>query len=165
VKKKELEGFVIAHVGEYFSYTGFSYPTRRIIEIEFTVDDPRCTFKKIRNTNGENTYQFTKTTRKVGPIYVTIRISSRSFKKRDLLKDINGKVFADSYFIYWLGRRPGVPTRHCHLLLSTEKNEYTIGGAVTWTTKYDLKLMAKDIKDPGSILRYLLKTTEEKLAR
>ena len=159
--KKELEGFITADVVEFvlphehaFSFSRFRY--KRVIIITFKIDDPRCTVSLVKDKDNY-VYQFTKTTKRVDPIYGSISIYTWGTKKRNILRDINGAVYKDAFDLIKANHKNG-----CVLALSNADVQYT---GTQKLREYKLYLYAKDIKDPCSILRYLLKTTKEKLTR
>ena len=159
--KKELEGFITADVFEYvlpyertFNFSKFRY--KRVIMVTFKIDDPRCTVSLIKDKD-KYVYQFTKTTKKLDPIYASISIYTRGIKKRNILRDINGVVYKDAFDLIKANHKNG-----CVLVLSNAEVQFNGRQKLR---EYKYNLYAKDIKDPCSVLRYLLKTTKEKLTR
>ena len=158
--KKELEGFITADVVEYVlpyehtSHSGFRY--NRIIIITFKIDDPRCTVSLVRDKD-KYVYQFTKTTKKVDPIYGSISIYTWGIKKKNILRYINGVVYKDAFDLVTSNCK-----NSCVLALSNAEVRFT---GTQKLRGYKYNLYAKDIKNPSSVLRYLLKTTKEKLTR
>ncbi len=168
--KKELEGFITADVVEYilsyertYTHSGFRYG--RVIIITFKIDDPRCIVNIVRDKD-KYVYRFTKSTKKLDPIYGSISIYTRGIKKRNILRYINGAVYRDAFDLITSNRKNSCVLAFLH---DNVQAEDVLGNfAYPGTQKlreYKYNLYAKDIKDPGSILRYLFKTTKEKLTR
>lgn len=167
-EKKPLEGYIIATVYELFKATkDKTSPLRHTYVIRAVIPDPRCTVKVVRIRYKMSTYQFTKTTKIVSPLLVTIFVYSRSFKKRDLIKDLNGMEFTEvGDRLYYL--REKKRARAFVLDIREHKKseeEYKIGPDIAYSRKYQIRINASDIKYKGSVLRYLFKTTDEKLSR
>lgn len=166
-EKKPLEGYVVATVNEVFrSGHNRSDPLRHVYLIRIVIPDPRCTVKAERLSFHKSVYRFTKTTRVVVPKVVNISIYSRSFKKRDLIKDLNGEEFA--YFRDCLNFMRDEKGKRSFVLEIVDVENDTpskLPSDITYTKKYQMIIKASDIKDRGSVLRYLFKTTDEKLSR
>ena len=166
-EKKPLEGYVVATVNEFFrSGHKRDDPLRHVYLIRIVIPDPRCTVKVERISFRKSVYHFTKTTRIVMPKVVNISIYSRSFKKRDLIKDLNGEAF--SYVNDCLSFMRDKKRKKSFVLeiIDVEKDTPSkLPNDTTYTKKYQMIIKASDIKDRGSVLRYLFKTTDEKLSR
>jgi len=166
-EKKPLEGYVIATVNEFFrSGHRKNDPLRHVYLIRIVVPDPRCTVKVDRLSFHKSVYRFTKTTRVVVPKVVNISVYSRSFKKRDLIKDLNGEEFAYiSDCLSFMRDEKGKKSFVLEIVDVEKDTPSKLPNDITYTKKYQIIITASDIKDRGSVLRYLFKTTDEKLSR
>jgi len=166
-EKKPLEGYVIATVNEFFrGGHPQSDPLRHFYLIRIVIPDPRCTVQVNRLSFRKSVYHFTKTTRIVMPKVVYISVYSRSFKKRDLIKDLNGEEFAHiGDCLSFMKVRKGKKSFVLEIADVENDSPRKLPSDITYTKKYQMIIKASDIKDRESVLRYLFKTTDEKLSR
>lgn len=171
-EKKPLEGYVIANVHELFrAGREVDSPIRHTIVIKVIIPDPRCTVKVDRVGYKRSVYRFTKTTRVVPPMLVTIYIYSRSFKKRNFIKDLNGMEFTDvADRFHYLQREKEGKRGFVISIVNAEgadEDKYlpNMPEDVAYIKEHQIKINASDIENRESVLRYLFKTTDEKLSR
>lgn len=100
------------------------------------------------------------------PKVVYISVYSRSFKKRDLIKDLNGEEFAHiGDCLSFMKVRKGKKSFVLEIADVENDSPRKLPSDITYTKKYQMIIKASDIKDRESVLRYLFKTTDEKLSR
>ena len=130
---------------------------RRLIIISFEVLAPHC----VIDIRRDGLYEFRKTKQPQNPIKVDIIIKRISFKRINLLRILNEKYYAydwDRLHVYDNNQKPG------YLLRISDVSDKDPNYSGENVIRSYCRLTPGDIKDPGHILKYLLRSEKEKLA-